>query len=73
MVAVGEVVFLIVCLALGTRWYLRTPMHKGRKRSGVFPSQVAGYMGFGMYSRNEPAAPPHALHDHRQKSEDEQQ
>ncbi len=58
MVLLAELVFVVVVTAVGVRWYLRTPMHRARKSSGAFPSQVAGHGGFGMYSpRIRPAAP----------------
>ena len=70
MVALFEVVFLILVLALGVRWYLRTPMHRARKRSGVQLGQVAGHGGFGMYGPSNPTPPPQALHDLRDKSQE---
>ena len=65
MVEAGEVLFLLAVAAVGIRWYLHTPMHRARKESGVFPPQVAGHMGFGMYSPSNPPLLPHGLHDHR--------
>jgi hypothetical protein len=74
MVPVAEVVFLVVLILLGVRWYLRTPMHRARKNSGVhFPNQVAGHMGFGMYSPSNPPPLPQALHGYRKQSGDQQQ
>jgi hypothetical protein len=72
MVAMFEVVFLVVVFALGVRWYLRTPMHRARKRSGVRLGQVAGHGGFGMYGPSNPTPPPQALHDFRDESKDHQ-
>jgi hypothetical protein len=69
MVAMLEVAFLLLCAGLGTRWYLRTPMHRARKDSGVQPPQVAGHMGFGMYTPSDPPTLPHGLHDHRNESQ----
>jgi hypothetical protein len=74
MVPIAELVFMFVVIAGGVRWYLRTPMHRTRKNSGVhFPTQVAGHMGFGMYSPSNPPLLPHALHDHRNESTDKQE
>jgi len=72
VVAVLEIVFVIVVVALGMRWYLRTPMHRARKRSRVGLGQVAGHWGFGMYAPSDPTPPPRALHDLREASKDEQ-
>ncbi len=72
MMAIFEVAFLILVLALGVRWYLRTPMHRARKRSGVQLGQVAGHMGFGLSGLSNPTPPPHALHDLRDESKDKQ-
>jgi hypothetical protein len=47
MVLIAEFLFVFVVIALGVRWYLRTPMHRARKNSGGFPPQVAGHMGSG--------------------------
>ncbi len=74
MVPVAELVFALVLICLGARWYLRTPMHRTRKNSGVhFPDQVAGHMGFGMYSPSDPPRLPHALHGYREDSGDQQE
>ena len=74
MVPVAELVFVFIVIALGVRWYLRTPMHQSRKNSGVhFPTQVAGHMGFGMYSPSNPPLLPHALHGQRYESRDRQE
>jgi hypothetical protein len=64
MVAVLEILFLLICVLLSLRWYLRTPLHRARKNSGVHPTQVAGHAGFGMYTPSNPPLPPHGLHDH---------
>jgi hypothetical protein len=68
MVLIAEILFVLVVVALGTRWYLRTPLHRARKNSGVFPPQVAGHMGFGMYTPSSPPLLPHGLHEHRNRS-----
>ena len=74
MVLVAELLVLLVLLALGVRWYLRTPMHRTRKNSGVhFPQQVAGHMGFGMYSPSDPPLLPHALHGYSKESRKQQE
>jgi hypothetical protein len=70
MVVMFEVVFLVLVLALGVRWYLRTPMHRARKRSGVQLGQVAGHGGFGMSGPSTPTPPPQALHDLHGESKD---
>jgi hypothetical protein len=70
MVAMFEFAFLIVCVMLGSWWYLRTPMHRARKNSNVFPPQVAGHMGFGMYTPSDPPLPPRGLHNHRDEAND---
>ena len=72
MVAVVEIGFLLVIAALAWRWYLRTPMHRARKNSNVFPPQVAGHMGFGMYTPSDPPLQPRGLHDHHEESQKEQ-
>ncbi len=72
MVPMLEIAFLVVCWVLGVRWYLRTPTHRARKKSVVHPPQVAGSLGFGMYTPSKPTPPPRALHDHRNESGDEQ-
>lgn len=71
MVPIAEIIFVLVVMALGTRWYLRTPLHRARKSSGVFPPQVHGHMGFGMYTPSNPPLLPHALHDLRNPSRDQ--
>ena len=58
MVPIAEIIFVLVVMALGTRWYLRTPLHRARKSSGVFPPQVHGHMGFGMYTPSNPPRCP---------------
>ena len=63
MVLMAELLFVLVAISLGARWYVRTPMHRARKNSGVYPPQVAGHMGFGMYTPSNPHLLPHALHD----------
>jgi hypothetical protein len=73
MVLVAEIVVVVVLAALAVRWYLRTPIHRARKTSGVFPPQVAGHMGFGMYSPSNPPLLPHALNRHRTDSEDDEE
>ena len=74
MVLIAELLFVLVLISLGARWYLRTPMHHARKNAGVhFPTQVAGHMGFGMYSPSNPPLLPHALHGHREEAEDQQE
>ena len=74
MVPIAELLFVFVVIALGVRWYLRTPMHHTRKNSGVhFPNQVAGHMGFGMYSPSHPTPPPQALHGHTKRSSGRQE
>jgi hypothetical protein len=72
MVAMVEIVFVIVCVALAAWWYLRTPMHKARKHSNVFPPQVAGHGGFGMYTPSDPPRQPQGLHNHQDGSPDTQ-
>ena len=66
MVPIAELVTLFLVVAVGVRWYLRTSLHRARKASGVHPPQVAGHMGFGMYSRNDPPLLPHGLHGHNE-------
>lgn len=74
MVPIAELLFVSAVIALGVRWYLRTPMHRTRKHSGVhFPTQMAGHMGFGMYSPSDPTPPPHALHGYIKRSSDEEE
>ncbi len=73
MVLVAEILLVLAVVGVGVRWYVRTPMHRARKRSGVFPPQVAGHMGFGMYSPSKPPLLPHALNDHRNASRRDQE
>ncbi len=74
MVPIAELLFVFAVIALGVRWYLRTPMHHARKHSGVhFPSQLAGHMGFGMYSPSAPTPPPQALHGYIKGSSEKQE
>lgn len=65
MVLIAEILFALVVSSLAVGWYLRTPMHRARKNSLVMPPQVAGHMGFGMYTPSDPPLIPRALHDHR--------
>ena len=63
MVPIAEILFAVVVIFVGVRWYLRTPMHRVRKTYGVhLPDQMAGWHGFGMYTKNNPTLLPHALH-----------
>jgi hypothetical protein len=62
-----------VLIAVGLWWYRRTPMHRARKHSGVQPPQVAGHMGFGMYTPSKPPPLPQGLHGHRGSSGGQQQ
>jgi hypothetical protein len=49
-------------------------MHRARKHSGVhFPQQVAGHMGFGMYSPSDPPLLPHSLHGYTNESRGERE
>jgi hypothetical protein len=73
MVLIAEIVVLLGVGGVGLRWFLRTPIHKARKNSGAFPPQVAGHMGFGMYSTSNPPLLPRGLHDHRQASAEQLQ
>jgi len=69
MVLIAEVMFVLVFISVAARWYLRTPMHRARKNSGVhLPTQVAGHLGFGMYRPSNPPLLPHALHGYRRGS-----
>jgi len=70
MVLVAELVFLLVVVLVGIRWFLRSPIHRARKGSGAHPPQVAGHMGFGMYTPSNPPLLPRGFHDHRSESED---
>jgi hypothetical protein len=73
MVPIAELLLVLVMITVGVRWYLRTPMHRARKHSGVFPAQVGGHLGFGMYSPSNPPLLPHALNDHRHASRGQQE
>jgi hypothetical protein len=74
MVPIMEILFVLVLVSVGARWYLRTPMHRARKNSGVhLPTQVAGHMGFGMYSPSDPPLLPHALRDYSKESRDKRE
>ena len=74
MVLVAELLVVLVLMSLGARWYVRTPMHRARKNSGVhFPQQVAGHMGFGMYSPSDPPLLPHSLHGYSKEARDKQE
>jgi len=70
MVLIAELVSVLAVISLGARWYLRTSMHRARKNSGVQPPQVAGSLGFGMYTPSNPPRPAQGLHDHRNVSSD---
>jgi hypothetical protein len=72
MVAMFEIAFVIACVVAGSWWYLRTPMHRARKSSNVFPPQVAGHMGFGMYTPSNPPLQPRGLHNDDDESDDKQ-
>ena len=68
MVAMFEVAFLIVLLALGLRWFLRSNIYRAHRRSGVDPGQFGwGNEGrFGMLGGPNPGPghrPPHATDD----------
>lgn len=41
MVAMLEIAFLIVCAALGLRWFRRTSLYKAHRRSGAWPGQMS--------------------------------
>ena len=64
MVVISELVFLAVVILLGVLWYLRTPIHRARKRSGLPPTHhpIGGHRG--------PPPPPQALREHRVHDED---
>ena len=61
MVVMFEIVFLIVCAALGLRWFLRTNLYRAHRRSGVEPGKQGNLAGFGMYQLPRPTPPPAAL------------
>lgn len=61
MVAVFEVVFLVLLGAMAMRWYLRTPLHRARKRSGV--GAPLNNVAFLAHQISNPKPPPQALHD----------
>ena len=71
MVLVAELLFMLLVIAVGGRWYLRTPTHRARKNSGVQPPQVPGHLGFGMYTPSNPPLLPRGLHEHRHESRGE--
>ncbi len=74
MVPIAEILFALVVTFVGVRWYLRTPMHRVRKTYGVhLPDQMAGWHGFGMYSKNQPTLLPHALHVQRDEVRDKRE
>jgi hypothetical protein len=39
MVPMLEIAFLVVCAALGLRWFRRTNLYRAHRRSGVDPGQ----------------------------------
>jgi hypothetical protein len=53
MVAMVEIAFLIVCVVLGLRWFLRTNLYRAHRRSpGGDPGQHGhGWGSQGMYTR----------------------
>ncbi len=65
MVLIAEFLVALALISLAVRWYLHTPLHRARKTSHLMPPQVAGHMGFGMYTPSNPPLIPRALHDYR--------
>jgi hypothetical protein len=66
MVGIAELVFLAVVVLLGVLWFLRTPIHRARKKSGLPPAHhpIGGHRG--------PSLPaPRALHDYRVRGDDD--
>lgn len=66
MVAVLEVVFLLVCVFLGVRWFRRTSLFRAYRRSGgKDPGQHGyGWGSEGMYThRATPQQTPHRQSD----------
>ena len=61
MVAWGEVAVLLLLGAIGVRWYLRTRLHRARKRSAVGAPQSR--LTFAARDLPRPTPPPRALHD----------
>jgi hypothetical protein len=49
MVAMFEVVFLILCVALGVWWFLRTSLYKAHRRS---PGQIGDHSLTGRGDQN---------------------
>jgi hypothetical protein len=66
MVGISEIVFLAVGVLLGVLWFLRTPIHRARKRSGLSPTHhpIGGHRGGS-------TPPPRALHDYRVRDDDD--
>ena len=51
MVVTFEVLFLIVCFGIGLRWFLRTNLYRGHRRSPGDPGQHGyGWGSEGMYT-----------------------
>jgi|tagenome__1003787_1003787.scaffolds.fasta_scaffold17753896_2 hypothetical protein len=50
MVAILEIVFLIVCAALGSWWFSRTSLFRAHMRSGADPRAKGDDFGFGKQS-----------------------
>src|SRR5262249_20343717 len=50
MVPTLEIAFLVLCVALGVRWFRRTNIYRAHRRSGVSPGQfgVGRSGGFGI-------------------------
>jgi hypothetical protein len=61
MVAIFEVVFLVLLGTVAMRWYLRTPLHRARKRSGV--GAPLGNVAFLAHQISNPTPPPRSLRD----------
>jgi hypothetical protein len=61
MVAIFEVVFLVLLGTVAMRWYLRTPLHRARKRSGV--GAPLSNVAFLAHQISNPTPPPRSLRD----------
>jgi hypothetical protein len=65
MVAILEVVFLVLLGAVAMRWYLRTPLHRARKHSGV--GAPLDSVAFLAHQISNPTPPPRSLHNQGQR------
>ena len=68
MVVYAELLLVLLVIAVGVRWYLRTPMHRARKTYGVHPPEAARHdFGWG-----DPQL-PRGHRGHRKRTKDNEE